>query len=227
MSSRIFSRLGIAAVAILGLWAAGPAAHAQHDTPLKNAPNRFYPSGASISQKYEKPDANDVTLMEAAAAAAPGHVSSAAAMRNLMSQSKNRARVQKELAPVLRSQTRVPLTPGDGREALTAEAISSAPSLYKFTYGYHYKGVPVWKYSTQSQLIHVKNGARRTLLIRERNTPNVDRLGDNLTVTADEAGKATQAGLADSKDATDRRARRRRQERDSAPRDPRRRAREL
>ncbi len=44
-----------------------------------------------------------------------------------MSQSKNRARVQKELAPVFRSQTRVLLTPGSGQVALTAEAISSAP----------------------------------------------------------------------------------------------------
>jgi hypothetical protein len=197
MSSGIYQRLGIAAVVMLGC---GAEAAAQHQTALTHAPNRFYPNGGNISQQYVKPDANDSTLM--GASATPGHVASSAAVHNLMSQSRNKARVLKELSPVLRSQTRVLLPADLGKPSLNADAITAAPALYKFTYGYQYKGVPLWRYSSQSQLIHVKNGTRKTLLIRERNTPNVDRLGDDLSVNAAESGTATKVGLDDSKGAT-------------------------
>src|SRR5262245_7954215 len=71
---------------------------AQHSTPLAKAPaNRVYPSGANISQKYMQPEANTASLMDFAAV--PGHVSSAAAMSNLQSQTLTRSRSQKQLTP--------------------------------------------------------------------------------------------------------------------------------
>lgn len=201
MSLKVYSRLSLAGLVVSGLCAAGPAPHAGHNTPLNSVSNRVYPSGASITQKYERPDASSAALTEASAA--PGHVSAAAAMHNLMSQSKTVARVQKELAPVLRSQTRVQLGMGAGGEAVAPSTLAAAPALYRFTYGYNYKGVPLWTYSSQSQMVHVKNGVRKTVLLRERNAPNVDRLaGSDLNVNQEEAARARDAGLNDSKGAT-------------------------
>ena len=197
MRIRVFAPLSIPVGVLFGICIMAPAAGAQHTTPLSSTPKRVYPSGASISQKYARPDASAAGLTEAAAVA--GHVSSAAAMHNLMSQARTQALVQKQLTPVMRSQTRIQLNPLHNQAALTAAASASAPSLHRFTYGYQYKDVPLWKYSTQSQLIQVNNGVRKTILLRERNTPDLDLLGETeATVKTDDA---TRVGVDDSKDA--------------------------
>ena len=195
MRSKVFSGLSLPVAVLSGLCVMGPAPGADHGTPLSSTPKRVYPSGANISQKYEKPDPNADVPVETTAA--PGRVSVTAATNNLLTQPRNRARVQKQLIPILRSQTRIQLDPGTGPAALTAVR---APALIRFTYGYQYKDVPLWKYSSQSQLIQVKNRTRKTILLRERNAPNLDQLGDTEpTVKTDDA---TKAGVDDCKDAT-------------------------
>jgi hypothetical protein len=197
MRSKSFSRLGIPLAFVCGLGVTGPAPGAEHDTPLAATKNRVYPSGANISQKYERPEANAATLVETTAAG--GGVSHAAAMHNLLIQPKTRARVQAQLTPVFRSQTRIRLSGGAVPMGVAAVAAGEAPSLHKFTYGYQYKDVPLWKYSTQSQIIQVRNGSRKTLLLRERNAPNADLLGEtDATVSTEDAARV---GVADSRDA--------------------------
>jgi hypothetical protein len=200
MKPHVLSKMSLPIAVLSGLCVAGPAPGDEHSTPLSSTSDRVYPSGADISQKYEKPDAGAAGLVEAFAA--PGSVSSPAAMHGLLNQPRTRARIQQQLTPFLRSQTRVQLSPGDGATtALATAAPSAAPALYKFSYGYHYKDVPLWRYSSQSQLIQVKDGARKTILLRERNAPDLDRLGDTEpNVRADDA---TRAGLDDSRGATD------------------------
>ena len=128
MSSTIFSRLGIAALAIGGLWAAGPRGARPARHPAQEC------SGSVLPERGEhRPEIREARRERCHADGSGGRAracsSSAVAMRNLMSQSKNRARVQKELAPVFQSQTRVLLTPGSGQVVLTAEAISSCACL--------------------------------------------------------------------------------------------------
>jgi hypothetical protein len=198
MRSKSFSRLGIPLAFVCGLGVTESAPGAEHDTPLAVTTKRVYPSGANISQKYERPEANVATLVETAAVGAG--VSHAAAMHNLLLQPKTRARVQMQLIPVFRSQTRIRLSPGGSPMGVAAVTAGEAPSLHKFTYGYQYKDVPLWKYSTQSQIIQVRNGSRKTLLLRERNAPNADLLGEtDATVLTEDAARV---GVTDSKDAT-------------------------
>src|SRR5262249_55750723 len=53
--------------------------------------------------------------------------------------------------------------------------------------------------STQSQIVQARAGTRKTLLIRERNAPNLDQLGETeATVSTDDA---TKVGLDDSRGA--------------------------
>jgi hypothetical protein len=195
MKSTIFFRLGLPIAVLSGLWVAGPARGADHKTPLTSTPKRVYPSGANISQRIEMPDAGTPPMLDAAAA--PGRVSVAAAMHNLMAHPRTRTRVQQQLTPVLKSQAQIQLSAGNGNAvALTSGA---GPAIAKFTYSYSYKGVPLWRYSSQSQLIHVKNGTRKLLITRERNIPNLDQLGETEpTVKTDDA---TKLGVADSRDA--------------------------
>jgi hypothetical protein len=195
MKSWIPSVLSVAVAAFAAFHGGGTAAGQNHTSPLSSTPKRVYPNGANISQKFERPDANAAALVESLAGS--GQVSTMAAMHNLLSQPKNRARAAKQLTALLRSQSRVQLNPENGSTALT---VASAPSLYKFSYGYQYKDVPLWKYCSQTQLIHVKNGVRKTLLLRERNAPDLDRIGDTEpTVKVDDA---TKLGVDDSKDST-------------------------
>ncbi len=195
MRRSLFTVLSNVAAALSVFSCAALAAGADHMTPLSSTPKRFYPSGANISQKFDRPDASAPALVESFAAS--GQVSAAAAMHSLLSQPRNRARSEKHLTSVLRSQTRINLNAENGHVALTA---ASAPSLYKFTYGYQYKDVPLWKYSSQSQLIHVKNGVRKTLMMRERNAPDLSALDDTTpTVGTDAAAKV---GMDDCRDAT-------------------------
>src|SRR5262249_41230468 len=180
-----------------GLGLTEAAKGAEHPTPLQSAARRVYANGADIRQRYERPDAESATLADAGAA--PGAVSPVAAAHNLLNQSRNRTRVQTRLPPVLGSQTQVRLNRGPPPEGVAAMPAGDVPSLHKFTYVYHYKDVPLWKYSTQSQLVQVRNGNRRTILLRERNTPNLDLLGETEATVA--TGAATKVGLDDSANA--------------------------
>jgi hypothetical protein len=195
MKRSLFPLLSILAAAFSVFSGAQVAVGADHMTPLSSTPKRFYPNGANISQKFDRPDPNASSLVESFAGS--GQVSAAAAMHNLLGQSRNRARSEKHLTPVLRSQTRIGLNGENGHVALTA---ASAPSLYKFTYGYQYKDVPLWKYSSQSQLIHVKNGVRKTLMMRERNAPDLSGIDDTTPTVATDA--AAKIGMDDCRDAT-------------------------
>jgi hypothetical protein len=193
-----FTELSISIAVFSVFCGAQLAAAADHMTPLSSTPKRYYPSGANISQKYERPDPSASAVVESFAGS--GQVSTSAAMHNLLSQPKNRTRSEKQLTSVLRSQTRIQLNPENGLVAPTAAAAASAPSLFKFTYGYQYKDVPLWKYSAQSQLIHVKNGVRKTLMMRERNAPDLSGISDTTPTVATDA--ATKVGMDDCRDAT-------------------------
>jgi hypothetical protein len=198
MRWRSCSGWGIPLAIACGLGVTGKAPGADHQTPLKATAKRVYPSGADIRQKYEKPVAEAAPL--AAAGAAPGAVSPLAAMHSLLNQPRNLTRVENRLTPVLRSQTRVRLTAGAVPNGVAALVAPEVATLQKFSYAYQYKDVPLWKYSTQSQIVHARNGTRRTLLLRERNAPNLDQLGQTeATVSTNDA---TKVGLDDAKDAT-------------------------
>ncbi len=194
MKSNRFSRSGFSVAILSGFCVIGMARGDDHTSPMISMPKRIYPTGARITQSFEKPDANAAALV--GPSAGPGHVSSLAAMNNLMSQPRTLSRVQKLMIPVFRSQTRVQLIPMNGPVNLTGVH----PSLTKFSYGFHYKGVPLWKYSNQAQIVEVKDGSRRTLFFRERNMPNPTQIGETeATVKTDDA---TKAGLGDSKTET-------------------------
>jgi hypothetical protein len=197
MRWKSFSLWSIPLSLACGLGVTGTAPGADHPTPLTSSAGRVYANGANIRQKYEKPDAESATLADAVAA--PGAVSPLAATRSLLNMPRNRTRVQNQLTPVLRSQARVRLTPATAPNGVTALAAGEAASLHKFTYAYQYKDVPLWRYSTQSQFVQVGNGTRKTLLIRERNAPNLDLLGETeATVATDDA---TRVGLDDARGA--------------------------
>lgn len=198
MRSKSFALLGVPIALVCGLGVTRSSPGADHDTPLTSTAKRVYASGANINQRYEKPEAGAATLQDAGAAA--GGVSSAAVMHNLLSHSKNRSAVQNQLTLVLRSRARIRLHSDAGPNGVVGVAAGQAPVLYKFAYVYQYKGVPLWKYSTQSQIVHVRDESRKILLLRDRNAPNVDQLGE--TEATVPTGDATRVGVADSKDAT-------------------------
>jgi hypothetical protein len=176
----------------------GQAIGADHATPLTSTPKRAYLRGNHINQTFVQPEANVATVPDASATA--GHVSGLAATNHLMNHAPNRARLEKQLTQNLKSQTRIKLNHADAPAPGVAAAPAAPASLYKFTYSYHYKDVPLWKYSTQSQLIRAKGDSRKLLYVRERNLPKLDQLGDTQpTVKADDA---TKIGLDDSRDAT-------------------------
>ena len=60
--------------------------------------------------------------------------------------------------------------------------------------------MPFWKYSSQSQLIDVKNGVRRNLMMHERNARDLSAIGDSIPTVATDA--ATKVGMDDCRDAT-------------------------
>lgn len=162
-------------------WGADP------NSPLAKTPQRVYPSGARVSQTYVKPEAGEV----ADPFEAVGRVSPSAAMSHLKSQPTIRAREQKQLTYLLRNQMRIPVGQVNGLEA------AAEPMLYKFGYTMEYKGVPLWKYSSQSQFIQVRGNTRRSVFLRERNVPDLDQMGDTVaTITSDEA---VRLGLDDSR----------------------------
>ena len=195
MKTNLRLSVSVPVVILSATWLSGQVAGADHDTPLSKTSNYAYLKGSHIGQTFELPEANSAAVPDASAVA--GHVSSLAATTHLLNQPSTRSRMDKQLNHTLRSQTRIKLRHAD--EPMQGMAATSAPvaSLYKFTYGYHYKGVPLWKYSTQSQLIQAKGDVRKLLYTRERNVPKMDQLGETeATVNLDDA---TRVGLDDSK----------------------------
>ena len=134
MKSTILFRLSLPVAVLSGLWSMGSVLGADHKTPLTSTPKRVYPSGANISQRFEMPDPGTPAMVDASAA--PGHVSASAAMHSLLAQPRNRARVQKQLTPVLRSQARMQFGAVNGAGP---GGPAQAPSVTRFSYGYHYK----------------------------------------------------------------------------------------
>ena len=197
MKTHLKMGIGLPAAVVATACLAGSAAGQDHMiSPLASTPNAAYVTGNKVNQIFLLPDQDTSNVVDATASG--GNVSAFAASSHIATQANNRTRMAKQLTQHLRGQTRVRLD----RSAMTAQgavaAIAPEPtSLYKFTYSYHYKGVPLWRHSSQSQLIHAKGDTRRLLYVRERNTPKLDQLGETVPTVKDE--DATKLALDDSK----------------------------